>query len=546
VNAGLRYLLVAGVRGIFRRTGRRMRTFRGFVTTVFGGLFLLALGGTQLMALLLDRSPPGDHANTVLTFSVLMMALLVPALVTADAPFFWPQEVQFLFPAPLTRRELLVYQMLSRGWVQLLSALWLGLVGMRSATHPAGALAAAMLGMLFLFALAQVAGLVKVAAADRLPRPVRTAVKPVLGLAALIAAFVFYRRTQAVGVGDAVADLFASPWLHAATLPARPFGQLFAARTLAEGAAWAAGCTALVAAAAVVAVSMTVDFRERSLVSSARRFERLRRMRAGRAGLASSAGPARRRIPVPELRFLGPAAPIARRQMFELGRGARALWNLLFTAGIAFFYVIVMPRLMGTDDALLEALGPTLVVLVIVFPLLASGGFSIDFRRDLERMPYLRSLPLRPMSVAVGEVFTSALLIAVVNLALLAVAAGMSGWRVDPLLAVVAAAGAAPVAWLAVTLENWLFLLFPTRTQADGGQQNAFMGKQLLKMAFKLLVLALVAAAAGAMAAGGAWIAGRAGAAAGVVLTVAAACVGATALLARAYRGFDLTVDSPA
>ena len=50
-----------------------------------------------------------------------------------------------------------------------------------------------------------------------------------------------------------------------------------------------------------------------------------------------------------------------------------------------------------------------------------------------------------------------------------------------------AAAGAVPVAWLAVTLENWLFLLFPTRTQADGGQQNAFMGKQIIKMLFKMV-----------------------------------------------------------
>jgi hypothetical protein len=182
----------------------------------------------------------------------------------------------------------------------------------------------------------------------------------------------------------------------------------------------------------------------------------------------------------------------------------------------------------------------------VIFPLLASSGFSIDFRRDLERMAYLRSLPLPPMAVAVGQVFTAAVMIALVNLVLLGIAGVMARWRVEPVLALLAAVGAIPVAWLAVALENWLFLLFPTRTQTDGQQQNAFMGKQLLKMFFKMIVLGIVAAAAALLALAGAWIAGDAGAAAAVAIVVALACVAATALLARAYRNFDLTVDSPA
>jgi hypothetical protein len=544
VNAGLAYLLRASLRGFWRRTGRRLRTFRGFVTTVFGSLFFIILVGSQVMSIMAHRGTPAAHDELVLTFSLLAMVLMVPSLVAADAPFFWPQEVQFLFPAPLGRRELLVYQMLSRGWVQLFSAMWIGLMAMRTAPHPPAAVVAAVLAMLYLFAMTQLVGLAKVAAGDRLPRAAIAAVKPMLGVLAVAAGFAFWRRTQTVGTSDAVAEVFASPWLRAATLPTRPFGEVFAARSLAEGAAWTAVSLALVLGTATAAVMATVDFRERSLVTSARRFERLRRMRASRTGFASATGPARRRFPVPALAFLGPAAPIARRQVYELGRGLRTLWNLLFTAAMAFFYVIVMPGLFGNNPY--RSLGATMVVLVIVFPMLASGAFSIDFRRDVERMAYLRSLPLPPMAVAVGQVFTAAVLIALVNLGLLVLAAAMAEWRVKPEMALMAAAGAVPVAWLAVTLENWLFLLFPTRIQADGGQQNTFMGKQILKMLFKTIVLGLVAAVAGVVAIGGAWLAGDAGAAVAVVLIVALACIGATALLARAYRGFDLTVDSPA
>jgi hypothetical protein len=545
VNAGLAYLLKATVRGFARRTGRRMRTFRGFVSTIFGLLFFLALLGGQVMALMYDRTLPRDHGETVLTISAILMLLLVPSLVAADAPFFWPQEVQFLFPAPLTRGELLLYQMLRSGWVQAFSGLWVGLMSIRLAFHPLASVGAGVLAMIYIFVVANLVGLLKLAVGDRLPPPARALVKPALAVAAGATALAFYRRIQRVGASDAIAEAFASTWMQVATLPTRPLGETFAARSWTEGLAWGGISAALILGVATAAMASRVDFRERSLVSSARRFERLRRMRASRTGYAPASGPARRRLPVPSFGFLGAAAPLARRQVFELGRGLRTLWGLLFTAAVAFFYVIVMPGLLD-DGSPGPVLGITLVVLVVVFPMLGSGNFSIDFRRDLERMAYLRSLPLPPLAVAVGQVFTSAAVIAGVNLALVVLAAALAGWRVAPDLAAMAAAGAVPVAWLAVTLENWLFLLFPTRTQADGGQQNAFLGKQIIKLLFKTLMLGVVAAVAGLAAAGGAWVAGPWGAAAGVVLIVLLACAGATALLARAYRGFDFTVDSPA
>jgi len=545
VNPGLAFLLRATYRGVFRRMVRRMRTFRGFASTVFATLFFIFLVGSQVLALLMERPPPPDHDTIVRGFSALMMLLLVPTVAAADAPFFWPAEVQFLFPAPLRKRELLLYGMLRNGWVQALSGLWLGVMGMRTALHPAASLAAAVLGMMFVFVLTQWAGLLKVAAADRLPAAVRKAVMPALGVLMAAAGFAFYRRAQAIGFGDAVGEAFASGWMRIATLPARPFAELYAARSLGEGLAWGAGSVALVLGAGLAVLASHVDFRERSLVSSAKKFERMRRKRAAQTGVGAATGPVRRRIPVPALGFLGAAAPLARRQVYELGRGLRTLWSLLFTAVVAFFYVIVMPAFMS-DRPADRALRETLVVLVIVFPMLASSGFSIDFRRDLERMPYLRSLPLPPRTVAVGQVFTSAAMIAVLNLVLLGAAAAVVEWRVDPLMVAVAAAGAVPMAWLAVTLENWLFLLFPSRTQADGGQVNAFMGKQIAKMSFKLVLLAVVAGVAGLVGWAGSWLAGAWGAAAGVVLIVLLACAGATALLARAFRGFDFTVDSPA
>jgi hypothetical protein len=543
VNPGLRYLLWAGFRGVFRRAGRRMRTFRGFVSTAIGVLFFVFVVGSQLLALVAADGAPRLHEPTMQGFSLVLLFFMISSLVAADAPFYWPQEVQFLFPAPLRRRELLLYSLLSRGWVQVFSGLWLGLVGMRMAVRPAAAIPAVVLGVLWLFVLAQLAGLLKLAVGDRLPPVAARAVRPLIGAAAALGGWLFYRQVQVVGFGPAVGDLIQSRAVQTAMLPARPFAETFAAETAGAVLAWSAASLALILATAGAALLTTVDFRERSLVSSARRFDRIRRMRRGRGGLASASAPKNRKLPVPSFAFLGAGAPIARRQAYELGRGLRTLGALAFMAGMAFFYVIVMPRLAGSEDG--GELGTSLVFLVVVFPLFGTGSFSVDFRRDVERIAYLRSLPLRPTAVAIGEVFVAAATIALVNLVLLAVAVWMADGWVESRMAVLAAVVALPVAWLAVTLENWLFLLFPTRTQADGGQQSAFVGKQLIKLLFKLFLLGAVAVAAGLTAIAGGWVADTIGAAAGALVVVALACWGATLLLARAYQGFDLTMDTP-
>jgi hypothetical protein len=544
VNPGLRYLLGAGIRGLWRRTARRMRTFRGFVSTSIGILFFLFVLGSQLLAVMTGPQAPRLHDPVVQGFALMLTLFLVPALVAAEAPFFWPQEAQFLFPAPLGRRELMLYTLLSRGWVQVFSGLWLGLIGMRMAVRPLASLPAVVLAVLFLFVAAQLAGLAKLAIGDRLPpvaaRVVRVGVWALGGWVA----WTVYQDIRALGFGPAVGALFQTPWVRLALLPARPFAEVFAAETTGAALAWSAASLGMVLALAAAVLAIDVDFRERSLVSSERRFERIRRMRRGRGGLASAAAPVNRRLRIPAFRFLGAGAPLARRQAFELGRGLRVLGSLAFMAGMAFLYVIIIPRWTNPDAT--GALGTSLVVLAVVFPLLATGGFSVDFRRDVERIGYLRSLPLRPTSVAVGEVFVAAAMVGIADLLLLGVAVWMADGWVEGRMAALAAAVALPVSWLAVTLENWLFLLFPTRVQADGVQQSAFVGKQLIKMFFKTVALAAVAVAAGLASLGGGWLADTPGAALAAVVVVTLACWAATWLLARAYQGFDITVDAPA
>ena len=110
------------------------------------------------------------------------------------------------------RRELLLYSMLSRGWVQAFSGLWLGLMAMRTALRiPRRSLAAGLLAMICSSSWRQLPGLLKLAVGDRLPARARAAVMPAAargGRRGGVRLLPAGRRRS--GSGDAVGEAFAS------------------------------------------------------------------------------------------------------------------------------------------------------------------------------------------------------------------------------------------------------------------------------------------------------------------------------------------------
>lgn len=544
MTGALWFLLRTSARGRLRRLGRRMRTFRGFVVTALGLLFAGLVVAGQVAGLAYDTAAPVPHDAAVQGYAAVLTFLIALTVVSSQAPFFWPHEAQFLFPAPLSRRALLLYLLASRGAAQLLMGLWFGLMTMRMAPRPAAALLAAPLAMVMSMSAGLLASVVRAGVASRFSARERSRVQIGGWIALLGAAGGLWLWVDGVGIRGAAAAANRSGFFRVLFLPARPFAEIFAAETTAGALAWAAAGLALIVATVWTAVSIPADFRERSLVASARALRRWRRS-TGRGTVEGDEGaPARkvRRSRLPSLAFLGGAAPLARRHLVALAREPRMLVGVTVTAAMSLFYCIFLGGGGGEDEAPL--LGGTLVALVVVFPLLASIGFTADFRRDVDRIAYLRSLPLPPLAMAVGETVAAVGVLAFVDLVVLAVGVLLVNGRVQPGLALASALLAAPVSWLAVMVENWLFLLFPTRLEPGGG--NAMAGRAALKLLFKGLVMGFVGALAG-LAGWGGWLAGGVAAAAACVgVIVLLACGGATWLVGNAFRGFDLAVDSPA
>ena len=169
---------------------------------------------------------------------------------------------------------------------------------------------------------------------------------------------------------------------------------------------------------------------------------------------------------------------------------------------------------------------------------------TFDFRGDIDRMDVLKTLPLPPWKLVVGQLITPVMIVSFVQvLVIIIMLAGGAPRPVGWLAAMVV-----PFNFVAAAVENLVFLWFPVRAVPTMAVDVQFMGRQWLFFLMKMgiLVAALIAAA---VVAGIAYLA----TAKRVFPTLAGAWIGlamAGALLvpwvARAFVKFDVTKDTPA
>jgi hypothetical protein len=308
-----------------------------------------------------------------------------------------------------------------------------------------------------------------------------------------------------------------------------------------EALPWAAASLAVLALGVGVLLLADAAYGEAAVAASRRLMERGRRRSEGEAGAPPADAPARRRAPA--LGLLGRGAPVARRQLTELMRKPAHLVGP-FALPLFFLVLAVGARYAGDappsrDDAWF------LLGSIALYPLMFSGMAGFDFRRDLDRMPYLRSLPLSPVSVAVGQVFTPALVLAAGQVAIGAAALLLVGGA--PAAAFLAlAAIVPPLTWAALAVDNILYLLLPFRVPQEGDRNPQFMGRVMLIFFLKLLVI-LVMGALGALAA---WMSAAFTDSLAVVVlavagTLALVCIPLTWGVAAVFATFDVGTDTP-
>jgi hypothetical protein len=539
VHPALWHLNRLKLRGVLRKAVRGLKTWRGVVVSLFAvAMFAMFVVPNLLIATQLGRTDP-DVVRSIAP--VAMFGLCVLALLTTSAEKavnFTLAEVDFLFPGPFTRRELLLYKIQASGTAALFTALIFSFVFLRWASW----WIAGFVGIWLVLMFNQLLGMALALIAQWIGEQAYTRARRALLAAAIgLAAFVLWQAIPA-GKGfswDGFVEQFRSSTIgQALVLPFEPFGRTIASETLGEFALWGVAATALTLLLLAVVLQLDANYLEAAAVASQKRYDIQQRARQGRMPAMGARHTARWRLPA--LPWLGGAGPIAWRQATQLARSSPRLLLLLLivslSAGPGFLTI-------RTDAA--DLTGPV-IGMVAWLTFFITATVPTGFRADLDYMDWLKMLPVRPLAIVIGELAPGVMFITLLQVLLfagLSIFAPTSG----PLL-LAAACFAVPVNMLFLTADNMLFLWFPSRTVATSPGDLQFMGRQMLMVVLRMLVV-MVAAALAVVPSLLVWVAGveslpvLAGIA-WLVLTAEGIALNFGTLLA--FQSFDPSVDMPA
>jgi hypothetical protein len=455
-------------------------------------------------------------------------------------------EVQFLFAGPFSRRQILIYKLLSQTLLIIPVSLFLSIAG-RSTT---GTWLGGWIGIflilnfiqLFTLAFALLTQTIDARAYTRLRQAILWAILVSFILAFVSAWWVLggFDDPQAV-----LSRVQSSTVAQIGLAPLRWFFQISSARQLDAHffVKVALACIVLLGLLFLV-IRLDSHYYETAAGVAERRAAVLERMRSGGLAGAFSArtgGIARTRWPAPP--WLAGIGPILWRQVIGASRGYRVFIVLLFATLLSVGAPVVATLASGRGAN--PQLSWVFVSLGLVMSVMMGHTVAFDFRADLDRLELLKTLPLASWQVALAEILAPTILLSLYQIAFASVVFaifGEIGWLVAAVVVL-----SWPVNLLLVGVENGIFLLFPTRMApaAPGDFSQAF--RQMFTMLAKALALAL---GLGTAAISGALVYRLTHGSLGLAL--AAACVPASIVslapipfVAWAFERFDVSRDLP-
>jgi hypothetical protein len=533
LHPALRLLLRTQLKARWRKLTRGAGTLKGKLRLA-GMLAVFGLGFSPLAFAAIFREPVDDPsgARAMVASGLFLLTMLTVIGQGADAGVaFAPAEVDLLFPAPFSRRDLLVYRLVTLALGALFSALFFSLVSLTYAEHWIFAFLGFALAIQFMQLTAMTLGLTVSIVGQAAYTRGRKAGLIVVGALALIGVIQTGSFSLEQGTGNWV-HRFGETTVGAVMLaPTHVFARAITARQfLPDFAGWF--LLALVADAALVALVLRLDanFLERSVATSQKVYLRLQRLRAGQ-GWMNLARPTavRWRLPMPA-RWRG-AGPIAWRQMVAAVRGSR---------GIVYFVVIVAV-LMGFAMASMPELSISGFAFGF-FPMMAitllPQMLRFDFRSDFDCFDALKTLPASAWAIAAGELVAPTLFATALEFPCILVV-GVASGELRAALTVMAFMPGLNL--LIFALENLIFLWYPQRL--TNAAELSGMSRRMLTGMAKFFIIAAVAGISAGAGAAVYWIFGQAWApalvASWIVVTSCALLV--IPLVARAFERLDVS-----
>ena len=416
---------------------------------------------------------------------------------------FSEAEIAFLFPAPLRRRDLLLYKILRAQPQAIFSALILTIIGTRQGYFVGTWIAFSVMSVYFTMVSLGRARL-RLMHIGFLAR--------LAGVAAIIAGLYFLVLGQARGLrlsrDYAGTRAMLEAFFHKPVIAAILFIPRFLASAAIPASLWSLAISVVVVAAMgvgffFIAAALNVSFQEASIGASQKRAERLNRRNSQRIGTFVMF----RRAPA--LFKLGETGPIEVaiiwKNLIALMRNSIA-WVVIFilmTAGM------VGMALWAHEETSYLTIGTLFLFLAAMFPLLGPNVFANDLRLDMPRLEVLKSYPITGERLVAAEIFSPLVVISILEMifalsasVLMAMSAQTKGYvrfAATPQFIVAVLLLTIPVCMIQLLIRNAVPVLFPGWAVRGKDDVRGFvmMGQRLVTMAGNLIVLviALVPAA---------------------------------------------------
>jgi len=445
----------------------------------------------------LSVSPVVADCAAVVLLLLMITAWALPA--DSGGLEFTETEIAFLFPAPLRRRDILLYKIVRAQPQALFSALIMTVLGWwRNGLFIGVWSAISVLGVYFtLVSLGRARlRLMHVGFLARLA-----------GVAAIVAGLVWIAKSElstinfrtlknAPQVMNALSVPFHKPLIRTILFIPR----LIASAAIPPSFAMLAISVPIVLALGVgfffVAAGLNVSFEEASIAASQKKANRQQRVQGQRAGTFVMF----RRAPAPfKLGETGPIeTAVVWKNMIALVRNSIA-WVVVFAAVLAFMLGVA---LWSRETTAYTAIGSMLMFMSCFFPLMGPNVFSNDLRLDMPRLEVLKSYPITGERLIAAEIASPLLVISILEMLFATSASIMMGlgnankltkFIATPQFIVAVLLLTIPICAVQLVIRNSIPVLFPAWAMRSKDEPRGFvaMGQRIVTLAGNLIVLAV-------------------------------------------------------
>jgi ABC-2 type transport system permease protein len=486
---------------------RRLREPRYLIGAIAGAAYMWFMifrrtmaahssNGKLIMMKTLAVTVVADCASVVLLL-LMITAWALPA--DSGGLEFTETEIAFLFPAPLRRRDILLYKIVRAQPQALFSALIMTVLGWwRNGLFLGVWAAISVLGVYFtLVSLGRARlRLMHVGFLARLA-----------GVAVIVAGLYWIAKREVSAISfkglknapqfmNALSVPFHKPLIRAILF----IPHLIASAAIPPSFAMLAISVPIVLALGVafyfVAAGLNVSFEEASIAASSKKAARQQRVTGQRSGTFVMF----RRAPAPfKLRETGPVeTAVVWKNLIALMRNSIA-WVVVFAAILAFMLGI---SLWVHETTTYTGMGFMLIFMACFFPLMGPNVFSNDLRLDMPRLEVLKSYPITGERLIAAEIAAPLVVISILEMLFATSASVMMGmgeankltnFVATPQFIVAVLLLTIPVCAVQLVIRNAIPVLFPAWAMRSKDEPRGFvmMGQRLVTMAANILVLAI-------------------------------------------------------